>query len=135
MSNRERLLEFAHFGCVTFGISLTMRLVTRFVLDQWTVLLAWPLELGTTSLAIAIAGRLVWFPAVDRSPLRLIEIWATLLPMRVVSEDLGDYVDEVNRLRREGRYKSSWACALSALIWTSINAVGYTLRQLGRAKA
>jgi hypothetical protein len=32
----------------------------------------------------------------------LLEFWAVLLPQRIVDEDLGDYVEDINRRRDRG---------------------------------
>lgn len=69
------------------------------------------------------------------SPNSVLELWATLLPMRVVNEELGDYIDEVNRLRGNGRRAFAWIRTITAVLWTATNTAGYLLRQLGRVRA
>jgi hypothetical protein len=70
-----------------------------------------------------------------RGPLEVLDFWSTILPARVNSEDLGDYVqDIISRMERGQRVRvvfRVWA----AILWTGVNAIGYFLKQIGRQRA
>lgn len=61
---------------------------------------------------------------------RVLDCWALILPARVVSEDLGDYLEDINRRARNGHRWRAYVRLVAAICWTGINAVGYTLREL-----
>jgi len=65
--------------------------------------------------------------------LRLLNAWGALLPIRIAKEDLGDYIEDIHRRAENGEWILLWLRVLTALIWTSINVLGFVKRnQLGK---
>lgn len=64
---------------------------------------------------------------------RVLDWWARLLPVRVVSEDLGDYREKIQRLISEGQPLRAYWTLVAAIVSTAMNSVGYALRQFGKA--
>jgi len=72
----------------------------------------------------------------DDSQSRLLEIWSALLPARIASEELGDYIEKINWLTSQGSPR--WLIRLqtvSAIFWTGLNTLSYVLKQLGKIKS
>lgn len=68
--------------------------------------------------------------------LSTLDTWALLLPERIATEILGDYVEDINRRTAagQGRFKI-YVRMLAAMFWTGVNAVGYFLKEVGKQKA
>jgi hypothetical protein len=64
----------------------------------------------------------------------LLDGWAAILPMRVVNEDLGDYIEDIRRRARKGQRWQLCLRAISGLAWTGVNAAGYVLETLFRKR-
>jgi hypothetical protein len=47
-----------------------------------------------------------------------------------VTEDLGDYVEDINRRAAEGQRWQIYIRTLAAMFWTGVNALGYLFRNL-----
>ena len=60
-------------------------------------------------------------------PLRVLDRWARLLPTRIAKEDLGDYMEDVNRRVASGQRVRPWIRVFLGMLWTAVNAVGHTL--------
>lgn len=60
-----------------------------------------------------------------RRAARLLEAWASILPARVVNEDLGDMLELADRAFAHGRLALGWLRLTAALFWSGVNAVGY----------
>ena len=68
-------------------------------------------------------------------PSRWLDRWGAILPPRIVNEELGDYIEDINRRASEGQSAIwLWLRAGAAVFWTLINAVGYWKTQLGRKR-
>jgi hypothetical protein len=64
---------------------------------------------------------------------RALDRWAALLPQRVVNEDLGDYIEDINRRAAEGQRWLIWVRVVVAILTTAVNSVGYVRKALGKA--
>ena len=56
---------------------------------------------------------------------RVLDIWSTVLPARIVNEDIGHRVALGQRL-------TVWLRVIAAVWWTAINSIGYLRKQLGK---
>lgn len=65
----------------------------------------------------------------------VVDAWSVLLPARIATEDLGDYIEDIHRRISDGQRLRPWLRAGAAVFWTAINAIGYALKQLGRTRA
>lgn len=66
----------------------------------------------------------------------ILDGWATILPKRVVNEELGDYLEDISKRIAAGQTWKPRLRLLSAIFWTGINAIGYTVKDLlGRRQA
>ena len=61
--------------------------------------------------------------------------WAIVLPARIVTEELGDYLEDINRRALEGQRFRLCLRMVAAMFWTSVNAVGYYLKEVGKTKS
>jgi hypothetical protein len=61
--------------------------------------------------------------------------WAVIMPQRIVNEELGDYIEDINRRAGEGQRWRVAVRVLAAMFWTGVNAIGYFLKQIGKQKA
>jgi hypothetical protein len=64
----------------------------------------------------------------------LLDAWSSVLPSRISSEVLGDYIEDINRRIAAGQRKLVWLRVAAAIFWTGINAIGYALKQLRKGK-
>lgn len=61
---------------------------------------------------------------------------AIFLPSRIVNEDLGDYLEDVNRRAREGQSPTKiYLRTATAAFWLIVNTVGYLARAVGARKS
>jgi hypothetical protein len=86
---------------------------------------------------LAIATGLSWDDAerifaayaqsLHRSPvsIRLLDVWSCILPIRIAGEDLGGFVEDIDRRLKRGQTWRVGLCAISAIFWTGLNAFGY----------
>jgi len=68
--------------------------------------------------------------------LRVLDSLALILPARIATEELGDYIGDINRRAAAGQ--SCWKIylrMLAAMFWTGVNAVGYFLKEIWTRKA
>lgn len=70
-----------------------------------------------------------------RRSFAVLDAWSVVLPMRVVNEDLGDYLEDISSRAAQRQRVLVWLRVVTAIVWTGVNAVGYALKQLGRTKA
>jgi hypothetical protein len=66
---------------------------------------------------------------------RILDTWAALLPARIASEDLGDYVENIQARASKGQRFRVYLRVVAAIFWTGINAIGYARKVLGKSKA
>jgi hypothetical protein len=57
-----------------------------------------------------------------------LELWGTLLPERLVKEDLADYIERVEDMGRLGRRWAARQLTIRAMFWTGLNAIEYSSR-------
>jgi hypothetical protein len=66
----------------------------------------------------------------------LIDTWGVWLPQRIVNEELGDYLEDIDRRIGQGQKWGVRIRIVAAMFWTASNAIGYIMSQaLGRWKA
>ena len=65
----------------------------------------------------------------------VMDFWGALLPARVVKEDLGDYIEDINRRALAGQRFGLYLRVAAAMFWLAVNTVGYWRKSLGKAKA
>lgn len=70
-----------------------------------------------------LAARRITEPPV--AAVRIIEYWASVLPSRIVNEDLSDLVERASSAFAAGRRGLGWLRLAAALFWSSMNTVGY----------
>ena len=71
---------------------------------------------------------------VARRANQVLDAWSTILPARIASEDLADYLEDIHRRAAAGqRFKVALRTA-AAMFWTLVNAIGYTLERLYHKK-
>jgi hypothetical protein len=72
----------------------------------------------------------------QRRAQNILDTWAIFLPARSVNEELGDYLEDINRRATagQGRFKI-YLRMLASMFWTGVNAVGYFLKAIGKRKA
>lgn len=66
-----------------------------------------------------------------RTSFRVLDMWSILLPHRVATEDLGDYLEDIQR--RANSDQSSWVIFLrvvAAIFWTAVSAVSVIVSAL-----
>lgn len=71
----------------------------------------------------------------QRRALTVLDRWAVWLPARVVKEDLGDYIEDINRRACEHQH-GFWIFlrVISAMSWTTVNAIGYYREKVNKRK-
>jgi hypothetical protein len=62
----------------------------------------------------------------------ILRSWADWLPERIVSEDLGDYLERIDNMLRRDRRLSAWICAIGAIASTAFNGLVYVVLRLVR---
>jgi hypothetical protein len=67
--------------------------------------------------------------------LNTLDIWGALLPTRIFNEELGDFIEDINRRAMEGQRCGVYLRMIAAMFWTGVNAVGYFLKEIGKRKA
>ena len=72
--------------------------------------------------------------AVRRGAARTLDVWAVLLPSRIVNEELGDYLEDIHRRCAEGQRWCVYVHVASAIFWTSLNAIGYAMKAVGKKR-
>jgi hypothetical protein len=65
----------------------------------------------------------------------ILDGWATILPARIVNEELGDYIEDIQRRAMAGQRVALYARMMAAIFWTGVNAVGYFVKQVGKTKS
>jgi hypothetical protein len=55
----------------------------------------------------------------------VLDAWSVVLPHRLRTEDLGEYIEQVNGDFKAGRPWRAWTRIVAAVCWTSVNAIGY----------
>jgi hypothetical protein len=65
---------------------------------------------------------------------QVLDAWATILPARIASEDLADYLEDIHRRAAAGQHGKVVMRTIAAMFWTLVNAVGYTLERLNHKK-
>lgn len=66
---------------------------------------------------------------------RVLDLWAAVLPARIVNEDLGDYLEDIVRRRAAGQRWCVYLRVASAIFWTGLNAIGYAMKAVGKKSA
>ena len=70
----------------------------------------------------------------ERRALTILDGWSALLPVRVATEDVGDYIEDIHRRAEQGQHWLLWVRVITAVVWTGINAAGFVTRNiLGRS--
>ena len=57
-------------------------------------------------------------------------VWKTVLPARIANEDLGDYIEDIDRLIARKQNRLAYLRLLAAIFWTGVNAIGYLRKKL-----
>ena len=70
----------------------------------------------------------------SRHAARVLDGWSIVLPSRIVKEELGDYLEDINRRAAAGQRFPVYLRLFAAMFWTGVNAVGYLLKQIGSRK-
>jgi hypothetical protein len=65
----------------------------------------------------------------------VLDLWAVLLPARIVNEDLGDYLEDIHRRIAAGQRWCVYLRIVAAIFWTGLNAIGYAMKLVGRRRA
>jgi hypothetical protein len=65
-----------------------------------------------------------------KKPLAILDGWGAILPMRVNTEELGDYIEDIHERAARGQRWLLWVRVIAAIIWTGINTVGYMAKNL-----
>jgi hypothetical protein len=102
-----------------------------------------PLRDSKTGDALAYAA---WMNAVEssiirraqlrRTSLRVLDVWTLWMPQRIVTEELGDCLEDINRRIRIGQSKwLVWGRVVATAWWLTINSIGYFLKASGIRKA
>ncbi len=55
--------------------------------------------------------------------------WARLLPDRIAEEDIGDYLEDVQRCADAGQRIRVWLRAALAIVWTGVNTIEFLVRR------
>lgn len=84
---------------------------------------------AATLLAIGISAQLMRLKNKADIPW-LLDAWSTLLPARVIKEDMGDFVEDINRRIALGQRVLPWVRCGAAIFWTGVNAIGYLMSNL-----
>jgi hypothetical protein len=100
-------------------------------------------RLSWTQIAASKKSPFDWLTARLRLPRRkvrrdaraVLDVWAAFLPSRVATEDLGDYLEDINNRLAKGQRKLVYVRVAAAIFWTGINAVGYAMKAVGRKSA
>lgn len=64
-----------------------------------------------------------------------LEVWSALLPVRIANEDLGGYIEDINRRQAAGQKWLPLVRAVMAVFWTGANTIGYFLKAVGIRKS
>jgi hypothetical protein len=86
-----------------------------------------------------------WLNALQHTPVksehpeiaqvRVLDIWSAFLPALICNEDLGEYVEDINRRILLGQKVLPWIRCVLAIFWTAVNAIGFLMQNtLGRPK-
>jgi hypothetical protein len=59
-----------------------------------------------------------------------LDVWGGLLPIRIANEDLGEFLEDINRRIDEGQRVMPYVRTASALFWTAVNSIGYLRKNL-----
>jgi hypothetical protein len=65
----------------------------------------------------------------------VLDAWAVVLPQRIVDEDLGDYIEDINRRIQSGQRFLAWIRVIAAVAYTGVNTAGHVLQTLGKRTA
>jgi hypothetical protein len=57
--------------------------------------------------------------------------WASLLPARIATEDIGDYIEDIRRRAEAGQRVRLALRVVAAVFWTAVNTVGYWRSTMG----
>jgi hypothetical protein len=63
--------------------------------------------------------------AVVRTPHEALSAWSRLLPERVLSEDLADFLERVQAAHNESRHCSAFVISVQGIFWTAVNSVRF----------
>jgi hypothetical protein len=69
-------------------------------------------------------------PARKKSALRILNAWGAILPIRLATEDLGDYREDIENRANRGERWLLLLRVLTAILWTGINTVGFISKNL-----
>lgn len=64
----------------------------------------------------------------------ILDVWAIVLPPRILNEDYGDFLEDISRRASEGQIVGTYLRTGLAIFWTGINAIGHFLKTLRRTK-
>lgn len=60
----------------------------------------------------------------------LLDGWGAFLPARIAKEELGDYIEDIDRRAEAGQRWLVWVRVITAILWTGINTVGFVTKNL-----
>ncbi|MBI4450270.1 hypothetical protein HY634_04375 [Candidatus Uhrbacteria bacterium] len=55
----------------------------------------------------------------------VLEAWTAVLPPRILNEDFGDWVEDLNRRLARGQKWLVWLRVCACVFWTVVNSIGY----------
>lgn len=76
-------------------------------------------------------ARRVSAPRSAQASLRVLNLWSAILPYRVATEDLGDYIEEIKKRFQSGQSPLIiYVRTAAAIFWTAVNALGVIMRAI-----
>lgn len=106
----------------------------NFVDDALSVVLEHRVELTRKTIeeAASIIDRAWKRKRLEQRALGALDLWAALLPTRVVNEEIGDCIEDINRRVSAGQGRIRVGLRVcAAIFWTGVNAIGYLRKQIG----
>jgi hypothetical protein len=70
-----------------------------------------------------------------RRSMTILDAWSAVLPARVNKEELGDYMEDINRRALMGQRRLVYVRLAAAVFWTGLHALSDLLQSLGKRKA
>jgi hypothetical protein len=67
--------------------------------------------------------------------MKILDAWSAVLPARVNNEELGDYIEDINRRAAEGQRHLVYVRLATAIFWTGVHALSDLLQSLSKRKA
>jgi hypothetical protein len=67
---------------------------------------------------------------------RILDIWSVWMPQRLVNEEVGDFLENINRRINEEQSRwLIWTRVIAAMLWLTVHSVGYFLKASGIRKS